>query len=602
MFGTDKTFDLCAFPFSGRDAYFAIREDEESRELYLYFSRSPSPEVERGKLIRIVPVFDNKEDTRWTYSADAGSLTLRCTKGTVEFCFQRGNLLRIRAKGASLRMVCDDLKIYENAAPREDGSLEIAYEILGKFLLVPISGSLRHDALWSHKDVRTKEFTVDLLPDAATGICETAMHEYYSNGVRDQRYSSFDEAAQETRDAFEAFAARVCPGAEGFEEAERLAAYTLYTLHLPAGGHMRAPGLAASKRGNTLAVGWQQAIAAAALGGSPEDAYELLISPFKAQDAQGQVPNGVSFTWEDYVTAGAPMQGFAVCFLLDGGFVLSKERAGELYKALKRYADWFRAERCGGDLRPCYYHPEESGWLDATIFLRGLPLQSADLYAWLSLLYEACGRLARLAGIAEDGETSARLAEQIRRNMEALWKEDHFICKNLRTGFEFKANSVLRLLPVMLGRRLNGGMLEALAAEIRGGAFYTDAGVVSERLGSQEFSLEPGGMLRGGIVPAVQFVAAAGLRDGGKRELAAEIARRVLTLACEKGLGDAIPPFDNDPWTGKALLAQEAWRPGEPERRKDLLRTEKKEPKTSLPFTAAGAAGILGLARILAEK
>ncbi|MDR0710415.1 MAG: hypothetical protein LBF77_10160, partial [Spirochaetaceae bacterium] len=233
MFEADKKFDLCAFPFSGRDSYFAIREDGETRELYLYFCRSPSPEVERPGLIRVVPVIDNKEDPQWTYSADAGSLIIRSTRGTAEFSFQRGNLLRIRGKGAALRFICNDLKIYENAAPREDGSLEIAYEILGKFLLVPLRGALRHDAFWNYQDVRTKEFTVDFLPDSGTGEFEAAVHEYYSNGIRDKDYPGFDETVKSAKSAFESFASQVCPGAPGFGDPERLAAYTLYCLHVP---------------------------------------------------------------------------------------------------------------------------------------------------------------------------------------------------------------------------------------------------------------------------------------------------------------------------------------------------------------------------------
>ncbi|GHU99072.1 hypothetical protein FACS189483_07910 [Spirochaetia bacterium] len=606
MFGTDKKFDLCAFPFSGRDAQFAIREDGETRELYLYSCWSPSPEIERPNLIRITPVIDNKEDPKWEYSADPGSLTLRNIKGTVEFVFQRGNLMRIRGKGASLRLVCNDLKIWENAAPREDGSLEIAYEILGKFLLVPLKGSLRHDALWIHKDVRVKEFTVDLSPDAASGEYEIALHQYYSNGVRDLSYPDFDETVKTAKKDFDAFAAKVCPGARGFEEPERLAAYTLYTLHVPAGGHLPAPALASSKRSCTLAISWQQAIAAAALGKSPADVWELLISPFTSQkgyalNETGQIPNGLSATWEDFVTAGAPMQGFAVCHLLDSGFAITREQAAELYKALKSYGDWFRAER--GDLQPMYYHPEESGWLDATIFTRGLPMQSADLFAWLSLLYEACGRLAEIAGIKESGAPSATIAEELRINMEGLWKTDHFVCKNVRNGVAFKSNSVLRLLPIILGRRLKADIRKTLIAEIRDEkTFYTAGGVVSERLGSKEFSLNPGAALRGGVVPAVNFVIAAGLLDAGEKDLALDIAKRVLTLAAEKGPGGSIPPFANDPWTGKALFAQDAWRPGEPDRRKDLLRSEKREPKTALAFDTAGAAGVLGLARILAGK
>ena len=56
MFGTKERFDLCSLPFSGRDSRLAIFEDEETRELYLTFSRSPTPRVERKRLIRFAPL------------------------------------------------------------------------------------------------------------------------------------------------------------------------------------------------------------------------------------------------------------------------------------------------------------------------------------------------------------------------------------------------------------------------------------------------------------------------------------------------------------------------------------------------------------------
>jgi hypothetical protein len=113
MFGTKERFDLCSLPFSGRDSRLAIFEDEETRELYLTFSRSPTPRVERKRLIRFAPVIDNKDIVSWDYDVQPGKLTISTIKGTIEFCFSGPKLLRIRGKGSvSLRFYIRDPKTH----------------------------------------------------------------------------------------------------------------------------------------------------------------------------------------------------------------------------------------------------------------------------------------------------------------------------------------------------------------------------------------------------------------------------------------------------------------------------------------------------------
>jgi hypothetical protein len=99
----------------------------------------------------------------------------------------------------------------------------------------------------------------------------------------------------------------------------------------------------------------------------------------------------------------------------------------------------------------------------------------------------------------------------------------------------------------------------------------------------------------------VQFILASGLLDAGYEALARKIAERTVLLAENEGLGDALAPFRFDPWTGKALRIQDAYKAGEIDLRANLFRSEKREQKTAVNWTCSGASGILGLVNILAD-
>lgn len=605
MFGMKEKFDLCSLPYSGRDSRMAIFEDEETRKLYLTFSRSPSPMVERKTLIQFAPVIDNKDIVSWDYEVTPGKLTLNTIKGTIEFCFSDPKRLRIRGKGrVNLRFYIRNMKAYENGSPKEDGSVEVIYEILGKLLFVPLKGALRQDSMWKHKVARADDFTIDLVPGIDTEEFETVIHEYYSNGMRDAEYPPFDTCVEKAEKDFEEFCKIVGRVPEEMSDLAKRAAWTVWTSHMSSEGRMKAPGFFSSKIDLVRAVSWQQAIISAALKRDPEMAYEALIGSFAYQDELGQIPNNISDVGEDFMTAGAPMQGFAIDMLLKSGFDLPKEKLEKLYSAISKYAAWWlRARSRDGSGVPQYYHPEECGWLDATIFTWGIPVKAPDLAAWLALLTETCGKLAEKLNLKDEAKKwfgeSKRLIDLL---VNEFWKDGQFVYRNARTGREFRVNSVLRLLPVMLGSRLPKEIIDALAEDISDETqFLTDGGVVSERLRSKEFLLK-GTALRGGVLPVIQLLIVSGLIDSGKTKLAKEIAKRACVLADQKGAADSIPPFDIDPGTGKPIFVQDEFntRWGM-DSDKDRFKAERREPKTAIHWTSAGAAGILALIDVLSN-
>lgn len=112
----------------------------------------------------------------------------------VEFRAESECLLRVRGRGrAALRLRFDDMQMFENACPREDGSIEVAFIKTGKLLFVPLRGALWHNAMWLPAPAKTDDFIIDLIPSIETLEFEAAVHTYYSNGVRNEKYLLFDE-------------------------------------------------------------------------------------------------------------------------------------------------------------------------------------------------------------------------------------------------------------------------------------------------------------------------------------------------------------------------------------------------------------------------
>ncbi|MDR0917587.1 MAG: hypothetical protein LBN02_10440 [Oscillospiraceae bacterium] len=169
------------------DSRLAIFDD--AGELYLAIRNSEYPELERHHIARLTLAVDNKRVTPDIAIAD-GVLTLTTRLGEVVFRFDRPDLLRVAGHGrVALRLHFEGLHQFENAAPREDGSLEVAFVVLGKVLIVPLAGALHHDAMWVPARAQSEDFTAELLPSVETLRFDAAIHEYFSNGVRDEEYA-----------------------------------------------------------------------------------------------------------------------------------------------------------------------------------------------------------------------------------------------------------------------------------------------------------------------------------------------------------------------------------------------------------------------------
>ena len=604
ILGSEEKFDLRSVPFSARGSYLCILEAPEDRSLYLSITRSPTMMIERKNLVRMTPVLDNKE-IAYTYQAEPGKLTIQTCKGSIEICFASEKQIRIRGNGIGLRFCFDNMIQYENASPKENGDLEIAYIILGKLLFVPLKGSMWSSAKWAPRKAQVDDFILELIPPVETGQYEAAIHEYYSNGRREEKYIPFDECVSLMETDFETFYTNYPSVPEKYGQMACLAAWTVWNHFVRPEGRLKSPVVYMSRTSFIRAFGWQQSFQAIAACNNVKEAWKLLLVMFDYQNEAGQIPDNVGEIGINYMTTKPALQGFALDYILNQCDIsaLTKEDYAELYGKLTKFAEWFFAKRDHrGSGIPQYYHPAESGWNDATIFKEGVPLQSGDMLAYLILLTETCGKLASKAGIVDETDKwmneSKRLLDIL---VKKFWDGRQFISRVAETGEVVESDSIVSLLPIILGKRLPQNIIDTIAERLESEEeFMTSGGIVSEKLGSPEFKIK-NAFMRGSIVGPIQQLLVMGLKNAGKGDLAKKIATRYCDLVCEKGLSLTLWPFGNDPATGLPLKEEDIYEPDDRNKKPDRFKNEKKEMETVNPWTSWAAASFLAIAKFIWE-
>src|SRR5207253_1490918 len=132
-----------------------------------------------------------------------------------------------------------------------------------------------------------------------------------------------------------------------------------------------------------------------------------------------------------------PIHGWTLMRMLDRG-MLDDDGLREAYGPLSAWTEWWLSSRVapGGRL-PHYFHGNDSGWDNSTVFAAGVPLESPDLAAFLVLQAEALSRVATALGDA-DGERRWSLVASglLEALLEDLWDGERFTARIATTGEE----------------------------------------------------------------------------------------------------------------------------------------------------------------------
>lgn len=534
-------FDVRRVPFSRYGSYLAFSQFDEG--LYL---RSVHGGPAGGWIARLEPLVEGRPLPFRTVATPA-SLTLDCDAGRIEVCMAEPNVVRIRGEGVGLRLSWDRPG-FNVQVPVADGRWVVNCAALNlQLMLTPLAGRWQVEGPW--QDNRAIHITADLLPQ--DGVCETAIEEFRS-GWRPRTYPGDFAACRRAVEAeFAAWLESTLTMPPEYAEARELAAYINWSAVVAPAGYLRRPAMYMSKNWMTGVWSWDHCFnALGLLPGNPALAWDQLMLMFDVQDANGALPDRASDLWLSWGFLKPPVHGWTLRQMMARTDWISDDHLREIYPLLARWTEWwFAFHDDDRDGIPQYNHGNDSGWDNATPFVAGVPLESADLCAFLILQMETlAGVAARLGRDDEAQGWRRRAADLLDRMLAHSWRGDRFLA--MRSGDHTppqEGDSLFNFLPLILGKRLPE---EVRAALVRGltqpGRLITAHGLATESPASPLY--EPDGYWRGPIWAPSTLLILEGLRAVGEEALARDLARRFCDMAARGGMAE-----NYDALTGAAL-------------------------------------------------
>jgi glycogen debranching enzyme len=551
--------DLRSVPFSRYGSYFAISDlaaaDGLPAGLYL---RTIHGGVSRRQLFQLEVLHDN-QPAEYHAVFRPGSLTLTCDQGWVAFCFSEPDRLRVRGKGVSLRMTMQP-RMYDYAIPIGDDQFHInTFTHYLKFNLCCLSGKLADDAPWSVDVSKKIVFTFD--PDLSSQYFEGYLDEYIQDPRPDAPSESFDESVRKIEEEFSTYYHQAPEGTAEFEPARMLAAYVNWASVVRPEGHLRRYTMFMSKNWMTNVWAWDHCFNALALAeNNPALAWDQFNTLFDMQAPSGLIPDFYNDARQCWNYTKPPVHGWTLAKLMELGAV-SKEQLQEIYPKIALWTEWwFQARDSDGDGIPEYYHGNDSGWDNATVFSVRPPVESPDLSAFLVLQMDTLSVVAETLGRPEDSRRWKERADGLLEKFIAhSWKGSHFAAPHSGTHDSVGEQSLILLIPLVLGRRLPETIRSELVARLKEGSFLTEHGLATESPHSPYY--ESDGYWRGPIWAPPTYILVDGLLQCGEDLLAKDIARRFCLLASKSGFAENYDALTGQPrrdlaytWTSSVFL------------------------------------------------
>ena len=388
-------------------------------------------------------------------------------------------------------------------------------------------------------------------------VCTTAP----ANCMTKTAYTPFDEAYEKTKSDFTSFSKNYPETLIQYREMAKKAQWSIWHSRLGPRGSLKNTLIYMHKVLFVRAFGWHHGFHAMAMENNVREAWNMLLAMFAYQNELGAIPDALSdLSQLQWIAPKPPIFGFAACYVLDN-FDTSALGTGDydaLYAPLVKFTNWWFTEHDHKKTGyASYYHSDESGYDEATLFDKGCPIQSPDLQAYMVMLCEACSRLAALTGRPEEAERWMGESKRVLKFLtDELWDGEQFRAKIPATGELYKCGSIAQLKPIMLGSRLPKEIVTKIRDRLLDEEEYlTDCGIASEHLKSEHLAVRA--FTRGAVTAPSQCLMLLGLYEAGEVEAARFITSRYLNALMGKGLGLALYTHRVEPVTGAALPLME---------------------------------------------
>ncbi|WP_448581307.1 amylo-alpha-1,6-glucosidase [Thermaurantiacus sp.] len=469
--------------------------------------------------------------------ADAGGVAAEMPGGrSLEIVMDGDRAMRVRARGGGVRLV--GAPSFQVASPVGKGVWRLVCPALDTgFWLVGLAGEISVKAGWD--GVRCEEIEVQMLPKPEDNEAELALLETEPGcEYVPMPFQPIKECRRQNLADFSAFHKDTLSVPAEYADAAELASFIHWSCLVRPRGRLLREAMYMSKNWMTAVWSWDHAINALALARTnPELAWDQLAVLFESRNSQGSLPDHLSDRSECWAFVKPPIHGWVIGRMLKlapAGF-FDRKRLEEAYVWLSDQARyWLDFRKVGGECGLVYYHGNDSGWDNSTVFLHPTPAASPDLPAFLILQVETLAELASLLG-REDRGTWLKTRND-------LWdifvkRTRNFSLFDEPTDLRLSGDSLLPFMAIVLGHRLESSQIQRIVAGLQvPHRFRTAWGLATENLRSPWY--ESDGYWRGPIWAPSTLLVVEGLIDAGESRLAQELAKGFCQMCLRNGFAE----------------------------------------------------------------
>ena len=475
-----------------------------------------------------------------TVSTTLSEVLLQTNVGELRFCLAERTLALCKAEGGmGLRLTGlssrgGTIIDFENGCWRFPFHDQI-------MLLIPLKGKIK----------RTGGCTFEAVPDE-NGELLLGMETYNLDpGERPlDSYPDYDASVKALEAEFDEFCKALYPSLPAeFEPARTKALFHTWAMMVePGGGTIyRHPMVKMIRFLFEAAFGWQQGMQAICLSKDIKLAWNILLSSFDAQDANGRLADSIGYKSFSDTNMKPPFHGVALKWLMEHCdlSVIPVESKKDLYDKMVKWTEFFYRFR-DQDKDGVWENLSmwETGWEDAAYFYVGFPLASPDMNAYTIIMMDALAMLGREIGLPEE-ECSAwtkRADILTQKVIDMLWDGERWVCKNVRTGAIADSNSLPMFAALILGKRLPQEIIDKTIAYVfdEKNGFITPYGFASESIYSPRFRH---GFTAGSVITPAQFIFCLALEEAGRFDLAKEMGQRYARTLRDNGFFHIHDPF-----------------------------------------------------------
>lgn len=547
--------DLNRVPFSRADSFLAFSHYSQSPRPYggtggLYL-RTLHGACQYPELFRLTPIVDG-QPVAYTFDAQPWELTLHTAAGDINICFAQPRVVLLRGKGEKLGIRLDEIVIrgifnYVHEVPFRGKLPHLinCFESNCRIMAINQQGGLSVEQEWNER--QAESCSLDFTPQGGGFLA--ILEEISTEWEGHEADYDYDAAVAQIRGEYERFCAGAPTVPAEYEEARRFAAYVNWESVVPQSGFLKRRAMLMSKNWMNNVWSWDHCFNALATAyGDPAFAWDQFMLLFDYQDESGLLPDSVNDRTCCLNFCKPPVHGWALSLLMQI-MPLSMEQKKEASNVLKKWTLWWlRYRDHDGDGICEYYHGNDSGWDNSTVFRVVPPIESPDLSAFLVVQMDVLSELAR-----DLGDSKEEMHWRARADWLLACMCKHCFDENgdprvvtSRTHEPVENQSLLPYLPVVLGNRLPEKIRNRLVETLKSDRFLTDYGFATESPQSPDYL--PNGYWRGPIWAPSTLLLVDGLRRCGEEAVAREVAKRFCQMARQSGFAE-----NYDALTGEGL-------------------------------------------------